>query len=136
MQEIQPQYKRMELCDVFNKVRVMRLITGNGVFVIGSLLTMMLGLKLAAGAEGLSILRQSGVEALTVEEVGVLSAQVSTIVHLFFAGMFVRAFARILSNSAHLFFAELQFESNLIYFKVEGTFTESKISTKIGRAHV
>ena len=132
MQEIQPQYKPMELGDVFNKVRLISLITGNALFVIGSILTMMLGLKIAAGAEGLSILRQSGVEALTVEEVGVLSAQVSTIVHLFFAGMFVRAFARILSNSAHLFFAELQFESNLIYFKVEGTFTESKISTGAG----
>ncbi|MCH2456020.1 MAG: hypothetical protein MK192_10055, partial [Idiomarina sp.] len=40
--------------------------------------------------------------------------------------------AHLLANVAHLFFAEIQFESLLIYFKCEGTFTESKISTGTG----
>ncbi len=35
----------------------------------------------------------------------------------------------VLIQAAHLFYAEIQFDSLLIYFKCEGTFTESKIST-------
>ena len=49
--------------------------------------------------------------------------------HFLLVGFLVKTFAKLLSNSAHLFFAEMQFESLLVYFKCEGTFTESKIST-------
>lgn len=132
MQEIQPQHKPMELGAVFNKVRLISLLTGNALFLIGSVITLALGLKMAGGIEGINQLREAGVQTLSQQDSAMIAAQLSSIVHLFFAGIFVRAFARILSNSAHLFFAELQFESNLIYFKVEGTFTESKISTGAG----
>ena len=52
--------------------------------------------------------------------------------HLMLIGLLIRAFAGMLTTSAHLFFAEMQFESLLVYFKCEGTFTESKISTGTG----
>jgi hypothetical protein len=38
-------------------------------------------------------------------------------------------FGRILGNSAHLFWAELQFESLMVYFQCRGTYTESRLST-------
>ena len=47
-------------------------------------------------------------------------------------GFLIKSFARLLTTTAHLFFAEIQFESLLVYFKCEGTFTESKISTGTG----
>ena len=59
---------------------------------------------------------------------GLLVAMVNL---LLIAGI-LKAFARLLSNAAHVFFAEMQFESLLVYFKCEGTFTESKISTGTG----
>ena len=52
--------------------------------------------------------------------------------HLLLIGVLIKAFAQLLANTAHLFFAEMQFESLLVYFKCEGTFTESKISTGTG----
>jgi hypothetical protein len=52
--------------------------------------------------------------------------------HLVLIGFILKSFARLMTNVAHLFFAEIQFESLLIYFKCEGTFTESKISTGTG----
>ena len=55
-----------------------------------------------------------------------------TIIHLTLVGILLRAFAHMLANGAHLFFAEMQFVSQLIYMKVEGTFTESRISTGTG----
>jgi hypothetical protein len=55
-----------------------------------------------------------------------------TLLKLFIWAMVFRIFGRLLANAAHLFFAEIQFESLLVYFKCEGTFTESKISTGTG----
>lgn len=44
----------------------------------------------------------------------------------------VAVFARLLSNFSHYFWAEMQFESLLIYFGCRGTYTESKLSTGTG----
>ena len=38
-------------------------------------------------------------------------------------------FARLLTNFSHAFWAEMQFESLLVYFQCKGTYTESKLST-------
>lgn len=52
--------------------------------------------------------------------------------HLIFLGLLSNVFARILSNAAHLFYAEIRFESLPVFFRCEGTFSESKISTGTG----
>ncbi|MEZ5508040.1 MAG: hypothetical protein R3F47_08850 [Gammaproteobacteria bacterium] len=38
-------------------------------------------------------------------------------------------FGRLLENYAHTFWAEIQFKSLMVFFRVQGTFTESKVST-------
>lgn len=38
-------------------------------------------------------------------------------------------FGRLLTNLSHAFWAEMQFESLLVYFQCQGTYTESKLST-------
>jgi len=53
-------------------------------------------------------------------------------VHYAIISFIIISFAKLMANVAHLFFAEIQFESLLVYFKCEGTFTESKISTGTG----
>lgn len=46
-----------------------------------------------------------------------------------FAFLIVSMMGRLLEGFTHVFWAELQFNSLLMYMKTEGTFTESKIST-------
>jgi hypothetical protein len=60
------------------------------------------------------------------------SSALSLAVNLLVWGVIFRAFAALLRGAAHLFFSEMQFESVMIYFKCEGTFTESKMSTGTG----
>jgi len=57
---------------------------------------------------------------------------VMTAIHLLLVAYLFKSFGQLLANVAKLFFAEIQFESLLVYFKCEGTFTESKISTGTG----
>lgn len=38
-------------------------------------------------------------------------------------------FGRLLENYAHTFWAEIQFKSLVVFFRVQGTFTESRVST-------
>lgn len=55
-----------------------------------------------------------------------------TVINLAFLATILTAFGRLLSNYTHVFWAEICFESLLVYFKCEGTFTESKLSTGSG----
>ena len=41
-------------------------------------------------------------------------------------------FGRILANAAHLFWAEIQFNSLMVYFQCTGTYTESRLTTGKG----
>ena len=50
-------------------------------------------------------------------------------ISLFLSVIIFYCAARLLANGTHLFWAELQFNSLLMWLKTEGTFTESKIST-------
>ena len=71
-------------------------------------------------------------QVLSAENLVGLSHLLMASMHFILIGMVLRAFAQLLTTNAHLFFAEMQFESLLVYFKCEGTFTESKISTGKG----
>lgn len=130
IQEIQPQFKAMDMGPIFERARLISLVSGNVMFLIGAILVLILAFAVAdtytyfhdLGLEGLN-------NSLSESQVQAISGYIGSIIHLFLSGVLICAFARILANSAHLFFAEMLFESDLIYLKVEGTFTESKIST-------
>lgn len=132
VQEIQPQFKPMNLGGGFKTTRLVSLLLGNAFFVGGSIITLFLAIGIANAYSALYGAFPSHLSNVSDIDFSIISEHGGFILHLFLIGLFVRAFARILTNSAHLFFAEMMFESNLIYFKVEGTFTESKIATGTG----
>ncbi|MEQ3637172.1 hypothetical protein [Alcanivorax sp.] len=127
IQEIQPKVKPMDLGVSFDKVRMALLLGGNVLVLIATGLTLWLAFATVDLYEALA---QQGVS------VGALlsgdSSALSLPVNLLVWGVIFRAFAALLRGAAHLFFSEMQFESVMIYFKCEGTFTESKMSTGTG----
>ncbi|QBF82538.1 hypothetical protein EXU30_07390 [Shewanella maritima] len=133
LQEIQPRFKPMDLGAAFGAMRMLSLLLGNLLFIGASILTVWLAFSvvdLYRVVEGVPL--EVIVKQSSPEQVSMLSGMLGTIIHLVLVGILLRAFAHMLANAAHLFFAEMQFVSQLIYMKVEGTFTESRISTGTG----
>ncbi|WP_105258497.1 hypothetical protein [Pseudoalteromonas sp. T1lg88] len=60
---------------------------------------------------------------------GELSGLIVAVLGTFFMWQIFSTIGRMLENFSHVFWAEMQFSSLLLYLKTEGTFTESKIST-------
>jgi hypothetical protein len=133
IQEVQPRVKPMTLGGVFDKVRLTSLVMGNVLYIITSILTLFLAYQLIdiytlISTEGISTFS----ELLSATYLMSFLKLTLGAVHIILVGFLVKSFARLLTTTAHLFFAEMQFESLLVYFKCEGTFTESKISTGTG----
>lgn len=133
IQEVQPKVKPMVLGENFNKARLASLISGNLLFIVAMLLT----LALAYAAVDIYVFVKSLGEVslksiISGEHFGDFASLCMSALHLFLIGFIFRSFGSLLSNAAHVYFAEIQFESLLVYFKCEGTFTESKISTGTG----
>lgn len=131
--EIQPRVSPMNLGAVFDRSRLASLIGGNLLFIGSIILTLMLAYALVdiykfSDSFGSEVLK-SGIDSKNLPELMLL---IMAAFHLLLIGFVVKSFASLLVNTAHLFYAEIQFESMLIYFKCEGTFTESKISTGTG----
>lgn len=140
IQEIQPRVKTMDMGGMFGKIRMASLVAGNVLFVAAMIATVALAYDFGAALQFFSgawklLDAELLIQLMAPNEGGepnLIREVLSSCVHLLLLGILFRAFARILTNAAHLFFAEIQFESLLIYFKCEGTFTESKISTGTG----
>lgn len=133
IQEIQPKVRPLELGSGFNTSRLIALLVGNVTYLVALAFTVLLAYSLVdlyqfIAANNVSSIKQVFNEA----NITAFGSLLMTSVHLVLIGFVLRAFAQLLTNSAHVFFAEMQFESLLVYFKCEGTFTESKISTGKG----
>jgi hypothetical protein len=123
IQEIQPRVTAMNTSPLFDQARFIGLLAGNGLHLVAVLLLFLLAYAVVAIYQ---FVTGGGGDSLQLMDL-VMSA-----VHLFLSAFILRAFGNLMANAAHLFYAEIQFESLLIYFKCEGTFTESKISTGTG----
>ncbi|MBU2870099.1 hypothetical protein [Colwellia sp. E2M01] len=133
IQEVQPQVKLMNLGKLFNKVRLASLITGNAFYLISSIFTFILAYHIIDIYTLVSMSNISNVEEFfNLDNYMQFSDLIVGASHLLLIGYLIKSFGQIMTTSAHLFFAEIQFESLLVYFKCEGTFTESKISTGTG----
>lgn len=133
IQEIQPRYKPMNLGGSFNISRMIALISGNVLFIIASLFSFLLAYATFDLYQASQIISASSLEKVTrAAGFNLFIDTLYSAIHLVLIAMIAKSFARLLTTAAHIFFAELQFESLLIYFKCEGTFTESKISTGTG----
>jgi hypothetical protein len=133
IQEIQPRYKAMNLGSSFNISRMIALISGNVLFIIASLFSFLLAYATFDLYQASQLISASSLEKVTrAAGFNLFIDTLYSAIHLVLIAMIAKSFARLLTTAAHIFFAELQFESLLIYFKCEGTFTESKISTGTG----
>ncbi|KAA8596976.1 hypothetical protein NQT63_04425 [Pseudoalteromonas agarivorans] len=133
IQEVQPKLHAMELGKNFTLARLVALISANLLYIVALVLTVWLAYSLIdiyyyIDSANINNLQQ----AFNNQNVIQFSSLLMSSVHILIIAVIIKAFARLLANCAHLFFAEMQFESLLVYFKCEGTFTESKISTGTG----
>lgn len=133
IQEVQPKYSPLNLGKTFELSRLVALLSGNLMYLVALVFTVLLAYKAIdlvnfIGNQNINDLKTALNSTNLSQTAGLLVAMVNL---LLIAGI-LKAFARLLSNAAHVFFAEMQFESLLVYFKCEGTFTESKISTGTG----
>jgi len=126
MQETQPVYKPLELGSRFTNIRIFTAIIGAALAIIATVLLFDSASKAASLAQYFTDLQGSisGAELAS----NVLTPTVYIIQMLAIASI-IGNFGKMLTNGAHAFFAELNFESLLVDFKAEGTFTESKLST-------
>ncbi len=133
IQEIQPKVRDMALGKAFDKARLIALISGNGLFVVTLIFTLLLAYSVV---DIYTFFKTMGTvsfkELFDQQYFADFSSLLIITLHFFLIGFLIKSFAQQLVNVAHLFFAEIQFESLLVYFKCEGTFTESKISTGTG----
>lgn len=133
IQEVQPKFAPMSLGKSFESFRLISLLSGNALFVLSIVCTVLLAY---AGIDLYRFIQTADIgsvkQAFSTENMLEFSGLLMSCFHLLLIGLLLRAFGQLLSTAAHLFFAEMQFESLLVYFKCEGTFTESKISTGTG----
>jgi hypothetical protein len=145
IQEVQPTVRAVDLGGRFEFFRNISLYASNLLYILVTALTVWFAYSLVdainffkpesidAIKEGLKAAANKENElALLTQFISESSALSMTLIHLFLIGFIFKIFASLLANAAHMFFAEVQFESLLVYFKCEGTFTESKISTGTG----
>jgi hypothetical protein len=93
-----------------------------GLTVVGQLLLLVAALWLYRIIGSLSELE--GIGHLKTAQPFIMNS-----VDVFLGATIFWTFGSILSNYAHAFWAEMQFESLLVYFTCQGTYTESKLST-------
>ncbi len=131
--EVQPKVRSMELGNAFTKSRLITLLLGNTIYLAALVCTVLLAYSFIdiyhfVVNNNVTNIKDVFNSANRVEALSLFMASL----HILLIGALLRAFAQLLTSNAHLFFAEMQFESLLVYFKCEGTFTESKISTGKG----
>lgn len=133
IQEIQPKLHEMDLGKHFSAARLISLLSANLLYIVALVFTILLAYSLIDVFHYIAGSNINSVQqAFNEQHILHVSELAMSAFHLLFIGLLIRAFARLLRTNAHLFFAEMQFESLLVYFKCEGTFTESKISTGTG----
>ncbi|MBD5770705.1 hypothetical protein [Marinomonas colpomeniae] len=130
IQEIQPKFSPMNLGRGFSGSRMLALISGNVLFIIASIVTFLMAYAVLDTFNIYQNMRITNLDRFFRDSNFANFVDSSMwVIHLCLIGLIAKSFAQMLSKAAHIFFAELQFESLLVYFKCEGTFAESTMST-------
>lgn len=125
--ETQPEYKEIEFSPLFKLLRLVSTVIAQVLTVISVGLIMWLFYKSFAAREILAPI--FAIKEPQLELIAVVGSTFASLLTLFFAWLTVQFSAQILARFSHLAWAEIQFESLLMWMKTEGTYTESKIST-------
>ncbi len=127
--ETQPAYNQPESQPATDTVRMVSTALAQVLIAVGAVLFFMLAGKLTGVIEYFNIdtmsMGSQDAAALFGETLTALFGLVSVL----FAFLIISMMGRLLEGFTHIFWAEMQFTSLLMYMKTEGTFTESKIST-------
>ncbi|TQV81436.1 hypothetical protein [Aliikangiella coralliicola] len=106
IQETQPVFKEVPGTPFFKTLRLSGTLIGEILLVVAA------------------VLFYQAIEPVTQ----VKSAPLAAVDALVFP-MLIWVFGRIISNTAHIFWAEMHFESLIVFFQCQGTYAESKLST-------
>ena len=124
--ETQPEYKQLEQPASYKAVRLAATIAGQLLLVAGAFLFF----SLAGQATELHAFIESSAGSYSTQDfLSASSALITALVSTLFLWQIIYSMGRMLENFTHVFWAELEFNSLLMYMKTEGTFSESKIST-------
>lgn len=134
MIETQPEYAPLEQTALFKQLRLWATLAGQVLLLIGPLILFYL---LSESELVLQLIRefsaiQRPTDAAVQQFVVTLFNEGQFIIALIFSGLICQSFGRLLENYSHTFWAELNFNSLLVYLKCEGTYTESKLTTGKG----
>lgn len=125
--ETQPEGKEIEFSPLFKLLRLASTIAGQVLTIASVGLVMWLFYKGFAARDLLAPIFSS--KAPSIESMATAGKVIASLLTLLFAWLTVQFSAQILTRFSHLAWAEIQFESLLMWMKTEGTYTESKIST-------
>lgn len=136
--ETQPEYTEVTVDKAFKSARLASTLLGQVMIVIASFIFFSFASQIGAGIDFVQQLL-SNPPSLNGSEQAVVSRLQSFVeqgtmigfglISTFFMWQILLTIGRMLENFSNVFWAELQFNSLLMYIKTEGTFSESKIST-------
>lgn len=132
--ETQPAYTPLQHTAIFRQVRLLSTVFGQLLLLIGPIILFFL---LSEAQVVLDIVRNFTAEQRhTQTEVSsfilALFNESQFIISLVFSWLICKSFGTLLQTYSHTFWAELNFDSLLVYLKCEGTYTESKLTTGKG----
>ena len=116
IQETQPEYRELPTTPMFRAVRLAA--TG-----VGQTLRVAAAIMLFMYVPDLAVLENVAADAAA--EAALIASAVNPIL----IAAIIALFGRMIANHAHVFWSEIQFESLMVYFRCQGTYTESKLST-------
>ena len=137
--ETQPEFASAVQPANYKMARMVSTILAQILIVVGAYLFFSFASQVSSGIEffqyftsnieGASRAANNGqlapLQSLVADSSGLIVAFLSTL----FFWQIVTTIGRMLENFSHIFWAELRFDSLLMYMKTEGTFAESKVST-------
>lgn len=106
IQETQPVFKEIPITPTFKLLRILGTVVGESLLVIAAILFYR-----------------------AISPIAEINTAVVPAIQALIYPCLIWVFGRIISNTAHIFWAEMNFHSLIVLFQCNGTYTESKVST-------
>lgn len=133
MVETQPEYAPLAHTALFKQLRIIATAIGQVLLLVGPLILFYLMFEAKDVLALFTALSNSRDNSAAAEQLAIqLFNESQFILSLLFSWLICHSFGRLLQNYSHTFWAELNFNSLLVYLKCEGTYTESKLTTGKG----
>jgi hypothetical protein len=118
IQETQPEYRELPVTPRFRSLRIAGTVVGQTLRVVAAVLLFIYVPRLA--------------DIANATDAATIAAATTAAVHPILIAAILGLFGAMIANHAHAFWSEIQFESLVVYFRCQGTYTESKLSMGAG----